>query len=373
MRILVITVVHIPLDARIHHRQVRALVAAGIEVTYAAPFTATGTDPAALVEGIRHVDLPRAHARKRLASLHAARALLRRDGRHHDVVLLHDPELVAAVIGLRRRLPPVVLDVHEDLVGSITDRTWIPPALRPVAKAFGRALERWAEKRLHLLLAEEGYARRFRYPHPVIRNLPWLVDDTPPAGSEQRVVHVGRLSIGRGLNELLEVGAALRRTGGPTLELVGAADREVEDRVHAAHQRGDVRWHGFLPSGRAQQRVAGSVAGLALLHDEPNYRVSRPTKLVEYLAAGVPIITTPLPMASELVAGSADGPVGLLVPFEDAEAVVAAVRRLAADTALRTAMSERGRRLVRDQLSWDAESQRFVRTLRGWAGETPVR
>ena len=40
MRVVVCTVVHHPADARILHRQIRALLDAGHQVTYIAPFRA---------------------------------------------------------------------------------------------------------------------------------------------------------------------------------------------------------------------------------------------------------------------------------------------------------------------------------------------
>jgi hypothetical protein len=52
---------------------------------------------------------------------------------------------------------------------------------------------------------------------------------------------------------------------------------------------------------QALARVSGSPAELCLLRDRPNYRVSLSTKIVEHCALGVPVITTPLPLATELV------------------------------------------------------------------------
>ena len=43
---------------------------------------------------------------------------LSRDG---VLILLHDPELALSVTGRLSDLPPVVLDVHEDLAGSLQD------------------------------------------------------------------------------------------------------------------------------------------------------------------------------------------------------------------------------------------------------------
>ena len=66
----------------------------------------------------------------------------------------------------------------------------------------------------------------------------------------------------------------------------------------------------------------GALAGLSLLHDEPNFRHSMPTKVVEYMARGVPVVTTPLPAAAELARGHE---CGFVVPFGDPVAAAAAV------------------------------------------------
>jgi glycosyltransferase involved in cell wall biosynthesis len=362
VRVLVVTVVHTPLDARIHHRQIRAMRSARWTVTYAAPWTAAGIDPGEVAEGVRTLEVPRAVGRRRLPALRAARRLLAREGPRHDVVLLHDPELVLAVAGRRRRLPPVVLDVHEDLAASLTDRPWIPGWLRPVARAFSRLLERAAERGFSLLLAEEGYADRFSRPHPVIRNLPPM-PSLPPTPRADRVVYVGRISVGRGARELLALGAVLADDG-VRVELVGEPDADVRDELARAHADGRVTWHGWLPNDRALEVVAGSVAGLSLLRDLPNYRASLPTKVVEYLAVGVPVVTTPLAQAVRLVEQSGGG---VVVPFEDVPAAAEAVRHLRDRPDEAAAMGARGRGLVASDWTWDTEQERFLDAVRAAA------
>lgn len=360
LRVLVVTTVHTPLDARIHHRQIRALLAAGDHVTYAAPLSAAGTDPSALAEGVTPVDLPRSVGRRRGAPLAAARRLLRTRGRDHDLVLLHDPELVAAVAGWRDR-PPVVLDVHEDLAASLIDRPWIPEPLRPATSRFAAWLEARAETRLDgLLLAEPAYADRFARPHPVVPNVPWLPDDPPPAATTDTVVQIGRLSAGRGTAELIAVGAALRAVDGPTLHLIGTADADVRGQLEAAHARGDVVWHGFLPNEQALAHLRGAVAGLSLLHDLPNYRVSTPTKLLEYLAHRIPAVSTPLPAAVDRL-DRAGG--GVIVPFGGVDATVQAVLDLAADPDRARALGDAGRAHVAAEACWDVAGPAFVAEL----------
>ena len=113
MRVVVCTIVHHPADARIYHRQIRALLEAGHQVTYIAPaeeeefYTErTGLQPQVIA-------VPRAVGRNRLGALRAARRELARQAPAADLLLIHDPELLLA-LPPRRRRPPAVWDVHEE-------------------------------------------------------------------------------------------------------------------------------------------------------------------------------------------------------------------------------------------------------------------
>ena len=362
MRVLVVTVVHRPDDARIRHREVQALLAAGDEVVLAAPYRDWGVEPPADVAGLTALDLPRAHGRHRLAAARAARRLLRRPDA--DVVLVHDPELVPWAVAARRRAV-VVWDVHEDTAAALTLKAWLPVAVRRPVAALVRALERWAEARLHLLLAEDGYRARFSRHHPVVPNSTPVPAVVPPP-DRPVAVYVGHLTRARGAEELVEVGRRLRQQGCPVrVEVVGHADAPTAVLLRAAHEAGDLVWHGFLPNAQALSVVSGAAAGLSLLHDEPNYRHSRPTKVLEYMAQGVPVVTTPTPPAEALVE---EHGCGVVVPFADAAAAAAAVVSLHEDPAGRHALGAAGHEAALRDHDWNADGARFVAQLRAWAG-----
>ncbi|AVH55332.1 MULTISPECIES: glycosyltransferase family 4 protein [Streptomyces] len=368
MRILVVTVVHHPEDARILHRQIASLRERGHRIVYAAPFTARQVLPRPDLEG---VDLPRAAGRDRRAAVRAARELLAVRGHEADVVLLHDPELLLTLPGTLRRwrrsgtAPVVVWDVHEDTAAALTMRRWVPRALRPPLRLGVRAAERWAERHLRLLLAEDAYQERFRRTHPVVPNLATAPPDHPEPPGSERVVYVGQLSRARGALDLIETARLL----GPAhhVEVVGAADPDVRDALTAADRDGILRWHGFLPNDRALALLSGALAGLSLLHDQPNYRHSRPTKVVEYMAYGVPVVTTPTPLAAELVERHG---CGLVVPYEDPSAAAEAVRRLSADAVLRLRAAQSGRDAALAELNWPDRAAEFAEWLETWAKET---
>lgn len=366
MRVVVCTVVHHPADARIYYRQIRALLDAGHEVTYIAPVGAGELTPFSTERGVarlRTVGVPRAMGRHRIAALRAARRELARRVPGADLLLVHDPELLLV---LPRHRPPTVWDVHEDTAAALSTKAWLPRPLRPVAAAGVTAAERLAERRMHLILAEHGYAERFRRPHPVVRNTTYVPEqpappDAPQSEAGRRVVYVGHLSPDRGSAEMTELGRLLRPHG-IAVHLLGPADAQAKAHIEAA---GDaVTWHGFVPNADAMRVVDGALAGLSLLRDEPNFRSSMPTKVVEYMARGVPVISTPLPLAVELVEGY---DCGFVVPFGDVQAAADAVLALDRDRELRVKMGLRGHDGALRSLGWPADAKAFVAQLEEWA------
>lgn len=362
---LVVTVVHHPHDARIRHRQIAALLADGWEVTYAAPWAGHGVAPEVDTPGLTCVDVTRAVGRRRLAAQRSARALLRGRGPEHDLVLLHDSELVPTTLGLR--LPPVVWDVHEDTAAAVEVRPWIPDRLRSTVGTLVTGVERLAERHTHLLLADGRYAERFTREHPVVPNSTQVPAAPRPAGTpgpdgRLRVVYLGSITMERGARELIEVGRRLTEEAGDRvrLEILGPAHGPAEELLLAAHAEQTLVWSGFVPNPEALARVEGALAGLSLLHDEANFRPSMPTKVVEYLARAVPAITTPLPLATDLVTRSGGG---VVVPFGDVEETVAQLLRWVDDPADAAAVGRRGHALVRAEQDWAAHAPEFVEAL----------
>lgn len=356
MHVLVATVVHHPEDARIRHRQIRSLLAAGHSVTYAAPFTARGTAPG---PDVTAVDLPRAVGRHRLAALGAARTAVAKHGRDADLLLVHDPELL---LGVPARRPPTVWDVHEDTGAALAAKGWLPGAARPPVRALVRALERTSERRLHLILAEHAYAARFRRAHPVVPNSTWIPAAVPEPGAD-RVVYLGTGTLARGAAELVEL--ARRLAPSVRTEVIGEAHGEARTLLARAAAQGVLRWHGFVPNDRALALLPGALAGLSLLHDLPNYRVSQPTKVLEYMAHGLPVVSTPLPLPARLLTRTG---CGVVVPFGDVDAAEHAVRLLQSDAAARRRMAARGRATAAAEYSWCRDSLAFVGQLERWAG-----
>lgn len=348
------TIVHHPGDARIAHREIPALLQDGMSVTFAAPFSGYGVEPPA---GVTGVDVRRARGRRRLAAVREARVTLRRLAPEHDVVLLHDPELLLAAAGTTGRTP-VIWDVHEDFPGAVESRDWIPGPVRPVVRAAAKAAQDWAEKRFTILLAEDGYVPLFHAPHPVVPNSTRVPEQVPPPAS-RRVVYLGSVTQSRGVRMLVDTARLLKGTA--TVDVYGPAHDGTDALLEQAQAEGALTWHGFTPNDVAMRAIEGAAVGVSFVRDEPNYRFSRLTKLMEYLAHGVPVVTTPLPTAKALVEDSHGG---VLVPFEDPAAAAAAITALLDDDERRHAMAAAGHAYVQQHHNWNRDALDFADHVR---------
>jgi len=358
LRVLVITIVHDPEDARIRYRQIPALMSAGHSVLYAAPFAAFARTPPT---GVRAITLPRATGRDRLSAIWAARRLIRRFGCTADIILLHDPDLLLAVLGLGGRVGPIVWDVHEDTAAALSMRAWIPTFLRRPFAGAVRLAEQFAERHYHLILAEHSYRERFRTDHPVVPNSVLVPRARPEAPGTDRVVYLGKINTPRGGAQMLELARAVPEL---RIQLIGPADPDVRDQVRGAAEVGLVEWIDFLPNHQALASLPGALAGIALLHDERNYSRSLPTKLVEYMAHGLPVITTSNEAAAALVTDSGGG---IVVPFGDTAAVAEALRTLAASGDSRITYGSNGYGYVAQHMNWHRDGPAFVRVLEDFA------
>ncbi len=334
-RALVVSSIHHADDNRIREKTIRAL-APIFDVTYAAR-TPGPTDPT----GLAFAALEGGRMRR---DLDAGWKIL--SGRY-DLVSIHDPELLpfGIVAGLLRRCA-VVFDMHEDVPAQILTKDWVPPVCRRPLAALMRLVLRIAERYVTVTVAESDYLRRFRHAHPLVPNAPRF-DGFPETVKtrERRVIYVGDVTPVRGVFDLVRACGLI----GVPLMLVGPAHAHGSDLRAAASAAGTrLTMTGRLPHPQALEEIRRSMAGVSPLHDIPNYRESVPTKILEYLALGVPVAASDLPATRRLV----DGLEAVeLYPPGDVDRLAAAISTVLDDGIRAAAVGQAS--AVRSRHAWD--------------------
>ena len=305
LRVSIVTSGHDVADARLH-REVAALVRAGAAVEVMGLGDAAGGPP-----GVTVRTWPRGSLLVR--AWHALRLPWLATG---DALVTLDPDSAVGAM-LRARLsgsrrPVIVVDVHEDYGKLLRDRAWSRGPAGRVGRTVVRAFDR-AAAGADLTVVADAHLSTDAHHRLVVRNLPdrSMLPDPGPADSRPRLLYVGDLRASRGLGAML---SALRVASEWTLDLVGPLDGAPLEgfRATLADDPGlaaRVRWHGRLEPRRAWALAAGAWAGLSLLDDTPAFREAMPSKLYEYLACGIPVLTTDLPRPAALVRQTGAGAV----------------------------------------------------------------
>ena len=176
----------------------------------------------------------------------------------------------------------------------------------------------------------------------------------PRLDGRRVVLYLGRIAQSRRSGFLLDV-AELLRAALPEVLLVIAGDAPSPDEMawmrEAIASRG-LTHHVLLTGWLAQREALGyavrAEVGLSPIPRGSLFDVSSPTKLVEYLALGIPGVANDIPDQARVIA---DSGAGLCVPME-APAFAAAVRRLLHEPGLAAACGARGPAWVRAHRSY---------------------
>jgi glycosyltransferase involved in cell wall biosynthesis len=344
-------------DNRVHLREAATAAQAGYHVR----LIAVESDLEAPPTGVDVVRIPR-RPRVRRMVLSTTQAILLAFRCRARVVHLHDPELIWGIPLLRLAGRRVVYDAHEDLPDQVWGKDYLSHRQQGLFAWLSLGLLRVAGTADRIVTATEWTGRRFPAGRRIaIHNFPLAraVDDTQ-VGLEARptvVAHVGLLSRDRGIDVVASVSDQQSVPAGWRIELVGAIDRATNtDRLRSAEATGRVRHRGVVGPMAARDLLLGARIGLVPFRRSPVTDQIFPTKLFEYLAAGLAVIATDVPLWRHLLDGV---DCVTFVPEDDPAAIARAVGRYADDPALLGRHGASARVAAR-RFSWEREAERLV-------------
>ena len=229
-----------------------------------------------------------------------------------SVVHIYMPELlpVALLCQLIVRLK-VIYEVQENLrlkfAGKVYNNHWL------FQLAFDW-FDRFARRYCYFIFTDDSYLTTYSnlcFPSAIVHNYPDIpfirrfAATTPIAERPPEFVYLGLVTFDRGLDTMIKA-VALLKPAYPTirLHLFGRCLFDwlvVEAIPEFRAVRENLTFHGQTDLHLALPIAARCVAGLALLKPVGDYPQSYPTKLFEYMALGLPVITSNFPLYRSII------------------------------------------------------------------------
>lgn len=370
MRICHITSVHdLRFDARIVPKMAVSAAEAGHEVIV----VAADREGLSKLEWnnvrVEKISLPRSRF-QRWRNLGQVLSLAARQSA--DIYHLHDPELLPYAARLHRLVPGcrVVMDFHELLWADFLDKDYLPAVTRHALSWLWPKLEsRWLKAVDGVVLAADSlefFYRRYEIPRVTVRNYPLIPSslpqppDPPTEGSPLEMVYIGAIMPTRAVLEFVRADKILsrRRQGGARLHIYGPLDdpayvRQIEKEFDGS----GVTLHGILPHARLFDTLSHMHISFALFYDRPASYESLPTKLLESMVAGVPVVASDRPVIRKYLSPPEGG---LVVNSLDPKEIAEAVLKIAGDPAFYGSRSRAAQKRVADLYSWGGEAKKLM-------------
>jgi glycosyltransferase involved in cell wall biosynthesis len=362
VRVVQLTSAHFVFDPRIFSKISKSLSRAGYEVIVVARHDRDET-----VEGIRIAAVPRIFGRLRRMTVtlwEIYRKALALDG---DIYHFHDPELIPVALRLQLAGKHVVYDAHENLPGTVAYKDYLPKSMRGTVAWTADRFERFAASKFSAVIgATPPIADRLRHVNRravVVHNFPIpeeIVPDAPLAWERRPpvVAYLGSISRERGVFEMLQAMSQLQPAIDCRLALAGWFSQPgLKEEISKMPGASRVDWLGRLTREQVAELLGRVRAGIVVLHPEPNLINCRPTKLFEYMWAGIPVVASDFPLCREIIGNAA---CGLLVDPLNPNEIAGAIDYLLTHPAAAEEMGRRGRAAAEKLFNWKSEERTLL-------------
>jgi len=274
-----------------------------------------------------------------------------------DIYHIHDPELLPYGVKLKKLGKKVIFDSHEDVSGQILDKEWIPSFFRKIIALCYKQYETYCVKKFDAVVTATPHIKDLFYGRSKnvtdINNFPKLDDivfqEKAFEDREPIMCYAGGINEFRGEKVMLEAMEGIKGN------LILAGDYDENGLCQNKPQ--NVSYVGLLSREGINELYGKAIAGLVLLKPTPNYYWSRPIKMYEYMAAGLPVICSDFPLWRELLEETG---AGICVPIDDKNKVREAINFVISNRKKAQQIGLNGRRCVLEKYNWENEEKKLI-------------
>lgn len=283
-----------------------------------------------------------------------------------SLVHFHDPELMFVGRQLWYKFKiPVVFDIHENIAMQILDKSYIPKAFRGLVSRIYKSIENYFLKYFHLVIAEHSYETVYAHKGKslaTVLNMPDLSHFKPYVNNSRAghdIFYIGGISNERGLDVTLEALKVLKSRGIDFfMHYIGPISEEKIEELPLKEIEQKVKFYGRMDSKEGFKISKKCIVGLSVLKPIKNYVGSYSTKIFEYMAIGLPVITSNFPLYQKVVERYECG--FCIDPYSSIE-LADSIEELILNPNLANQMGENGQLAVHKKFSWSSEEEKLLR------------
>jgi len=226
-----------------------------------------------------------------------------------DIYHFHDPELIFVGLNLKALGKKVIFDVHENTRSQINNKFYLAKPIRMVLSSLYYLLNSYISKKFHLVLAEKSYVDIYKDKtsnYTVVQNFsdssflkPFSISKREGNG----IFYIGEISNERGLDIILKALKILKnRNIDFFMHYVGPIyNTELVSSLNLEGIENNIKFYGSLVLNEGFEISKNCKVGLSILKPEENMLYSYSTKIFEYMAVKLPVITSNFALYTDVI------------------------------------------------------------------------
>ena len=350
-----ITTVHPSFDARIFHKECKTLAKAGYEV-----YLIVTHDREEIIDGVHIIPLPDRNGRFYRFFVKDWLALFKAIKVNADIYHFHDPELILTGLILKLFGKKVIYDVHEDYPEIVKAHFHKSRVLKFIVSGFVNFLQRNLAKIFDaLVFPTEELSKKFDHQKKIVLiNFPLRNKISAYFYTKRKkvydILYLGTISPFR-MEFFIRIMEEIKKK------------RENYNFLFLGISKKTIKWcqenvesslmEHIVFKERVPYREVFEIAGSAKIgvnyHPyEERFMVAIPVKIFEYMALGLPVVTTALPEINKYL-GDYNGKFGFLIKDNNPSVFANRVVELLSDSDKMVKMGKKGRSLVLEKLNWE--------------------
>lgn len=360
-KIVHLTSVHSATDTRIFHREVLSLHRYGFSVTLIAPENLNGD-----LKQIRFIGVKKHSSRLLRRTFTVFNVLKKAISEEGEIYHFHDPELIPACLFLKFcKNTKVIYDMHE-FYSEITDsKALLGPIIRKLKNYFLEKFPvRWFDRTVYpteslrkAVVAKENTLTLIAFPSKnEVEKI--ITSDKGNPQKESDVIFVGTISPFRMaflidvLAYIVEIYPEIKwlNVGTSDQTIAWVRKQKIWDKI-----RNNITFIPRCSRENVIEYIKNSKIGFNHHPFEKRFLVSIPIKIFEYMAAGIPVVSTALPEIAQLCRDKEEI---ILLDSQDPKLYAIEIIRLLGNKFKREEIGRSAQNLLRTKLNWEQTEEK---------------
>jgi len=293
-----------------------------------------------------------------------------------SVYILHDPELLIIVPFLKFfKKGKIIYDIHENYRYLMTEKLWIPEALRNIIAKLYVLIENIILHFVDMIwypvdnigkhYDDNRKIKKLLVPNvPDLNHFEFKVDSYP---KDNILIYLGTIVEDRGIRELvLAFKKILQKFPSYKLKLIGHFlsenyKTEILNLIKEKGLEGKAEWVNRLPYREIPGILSRTKIGYINYLPTPNNMNTLSNKLFEYLSMGIPVIAPAYPNYIQILEKHN---CGICVNPANIDEIANATIELLQDEQKRVRMGKTGQKLFNEKYNWEKNEANLFKAVR---------